>query len=412
MRRNRTRLIALIAALATLACGAGAAERDDARAALERGEFATAMRLYKPLAEQGDAAAQSSLALMYRRGLGVPVDFAAAAAWYRKAAEQGDAGAQNALGRLYGAGLGVAKDYVAAVEWYAKAAAQGAAEHQFDLAVMYDNGLGVAKDSARAAQWYARAAAQGLADAEASLGVLYQQGSGVPEDAARAFELYSRAADKGHARAQNNLGLLYTRGEGVAQDYAAAVTWFRKAAEQGLHTAMTNLGVMYANGFGVKQDQDEAAHWYRLGGRQGPTALDQIAYVYDGRLAPLSADARTRAAHVAAANGGDPIAQFILGYVHSSGAPAERDFRAAARWYRKAADKSYAPAMTNLGLLYIRGLGVPQDYVLGYMWINLAAASGLAEAVTVRDTVAAHMTPAQVNEAQQLASRRWRESAE
>lgn len=50
--------------------------------------------------------------------------------------------------------------------------------------------------------------------------------------------------------------------------------------------------------------------------------------------------------------------------------------------------------------------------MLGDMWINLAAASGLAEAVTVRDAVAAHMTPAQVDEAQRLASRRWKESAE
>lgn len=399
------RLLALTAAL-VLGCGAAAAgPSDDARAAFARGEFATAMRLLKPLAEQGDAAAQSHLARMFQRGLGVPVDFAAAAIWYAKAAEQGDPSAQNELGRLYAAGLGVARNYVAAVQWHAKAAEQGAAEHQFDLAVMYDNGLGVAKDPERAAHWYAKAAAQGLADAEANLGVLYQQGSGVAEDFAKALALYRRAAEKGHARAQNNLGLLYTRGEGVAQDYAAAVAWFRKAADQGLTVAMTNLGVMYANGFGVKQDQDEAARWYRLGGRQGPTTLDQIAYVYDSRLAPLSA--QSRGAHEAAANGGDPVAAFILGYIHS-GAPHERDFRAAARWYRKAAEKSYVPAMTNLGLLYIRGLGVPQDYVLGYMWINLAAASGLAEAVAVRDAVAAHMTPAQINEAQQLASRRWR----
>jgi TPR repeat protein len=63
--------------------------------------------------------------------------------------------------------------------------------------------------------------------------------------------------------------------------------------------------------------------------------------------------------------------------------------------------------MTNLGLLYIQGLGVPEDYVLGYMWINLAAASGLAGAVSVRDALAQRMTPEQTNEAQKLAKQRW-----
>jgi hypothetical protein len=114
----------------------------------------------------------------------------------------------------------------------------------------------------------------------------------------------------------------------------------------------------------------------------------------------------------AAAQHGDPVAAFMLGYLLSNAPQGERDFRAAARWYRRAAEKGLGAAMTNLGLLYVRGLGVPQDYVLGYMWINLAAAGGLADAVKARDAVSAHMTPAQINEAQQLASRRWKETAE
>jgi uncharacterized protein len=104
------------------------------------------------------------------------------------------------------------------------------------------------------------------------------------------------------------------------------------------------------------------------------------------------------------------VAQFILGYLHTNG-PHERDYRAAAQWYRQAAEKGLGSAMTNLGLLYLRGLGVPQDHVLGYMWINLAAASGLGAAVRARDAAAAHMTPAQIGEAQRLASGRWKASS-
>jgi uncharacterized protein len=401
----------LIAALA-LACATAAADpSDEIRLAFDRGDYASAMRLLKPQAEQGDRVAQTKLAQLFRRGLGVPLDYAAAAHWYRRAADQGDAAAQNALGVLYGVGLGVPRDYAEAAGWYRRAAEQGAPEHQFDLAMMYDNGLGVAQDFARAAEWYGKAAAQGLADAEANLGFLYQQGAGVRQDFAKAFELYSRAAAKGNAKAQNNLGLLYTRGEGVAQDYALAVDWYRKAAAQGFAKAITNLGVMVENGFGVKADEQEAIRLYRQGGGQdsaSDAALDQARFMLDERIT-LRAEARARH-YVAAAQGGDPDAQLALAYLLTSGPEAERDFRSAARLFQSVAGKGRPVAMANLGLLYVKGLGVPQDYVLGYMWINLAAANGLAPAATLRDALAARMTAAQVNGA--LARRRWSENSE
>ena len=314
-----------------------------------------------------DIRAALDRAELSRRGLGVPLDHAAAAYWYRKAAEQGDAGAQNALGALYASGLGVPQDQAQAVVWYRRAAEQGAPAHQFDLALMYDNGLGVAQDSSRAAAWYAKAAEQGFADAEANLAFLYQQGAGVPQDLARALDLYTRAARKGHAKAQNNLGLMYTRGEGVAQNYAIAVDWYRKAAAQGFAKAITNLAVMVENGFGVKQDENEARRLYRLGGRQDGDAVEATL-------------AQARFLHTAAS---DP------------------------RALAAAAERGDAAAQFDLGLRYFRGLGVPQDYVLGYMWINLGAARGLADAAQLRDALGAKLTAAQINEAQRLARERW-----
>ena len=54
-----------------------------------RGEYTTAMRLFRPLANQGNAAAQTNLGLMYGTGLGVPMDYVEAMKWYRLAADQG-----------------------------------------------------------------------------------------------------------------------------------------------------------------------------------------------------------------------------------------------------------------------------------------------------------------------------------
>ena len=85
---------------------------------------------------------------------------------YRILAEQGDARAQYMLGICYENGIGVAKDKTKAVRWYRKAAEQGNAEAQYSLGICYDLGIGVAKDKAEAVRWYRKAAEQGLAVAQ------------------------------------------------------------------------------------------------------------------------------------------------------------------------------------------------------------------------------------------------------
>ncbi len=120
-RRLMILMIALIMSLATPAW----AGFDEGVAAYERGDYETALREFRPLAEQGDADAQYNLGLMYDEGRGVPEDDAEAVKWYRKAAEQGDAEAQFNLGFMYGQGHGVAQDYVQAHMWSNLAAAQG-----------------------------------------------------------------------------------------------------------------------------------------------------------------------------------------------------------------------------------------------------------------------------------------------
>ena len=93
-------------------------------AAYKRGDYATALREFRPLANQGNAGAQNNLGVMYDKGQGVPQDYAEAVKWYRKAAEQGDGGAQYSLGTMYENGQGVPQDYVLAHMWYNLVASQ------------------------------------------------------------------------------------------------------------------------------------------------------------------------------------------------------------------------------------------------------------------------------------------------
>src|SRR5436309_3203198 len=90
--------------LAAVSGAAVAGPLEDALAAHDKGDDATALRLIRPLADQGNAEAQYNLAIMYFTGQGVPKDYAEAAKWFRLAAEQGHAGAQYALGVMFNLG--------------------------------------------------------------------------------------------------------------------------------------------------------------------------------------------------------------------------------------------------------------------------------------------------------------------
>ena len=121
--------------------------------AAQSGDFATALKEWKPLAGQGDADAQTNLGLMYQNGWGVPQDDKEAVYWYKLAAEQGDAKAQYNLGVMYDVGEGVPQDDKEAVRWYTLAAEQEHAKAQYNLGVMYALGEGVIKDYVYAHMW-------------------------------------------------------------------------------------------------------------------------------------------------------------------------------------------------------------------------------------------------------------------
>ena len=132
-------------------------------AAWRSGDYAAAMTELRPLALQGNAAAQFALGTMYEGGLSVPTDLQQAAYWYRMAAEQGNALAQLNLGVMYGSGRGVRRDEQQAVAWFRKSADQGNAISQRNLGLMYASGEGVPADDRQAVAWFRKAADQGFA---------------------------------------------------------------------------------------------------------------------------------------------------------------------------------------------------------------------------------------------------------
>jgi TPR repeat protein len=107
----------------------------DCAAAFDRHDYASALQLCRPLAEQGDVRAQTSLGGMYYNGQGVQRNYTEARKWVRKAAERGYAPAQAYLGIMYWNGQGVPRDAVLAYMWLILAATQEPkAEAERDMA--------------------------------------------------------------------------------------------------------------------------------------------------------------------------------------------------------------------------------------------------------------------------------------
>jgi TPR repeat protein len=108
-------------------------------------------------------------------------------------------------------------------------------------------------------------------------------------------------------------------------------------------------------------------------------------------------------------------AQYNLGVMYFRGQGVPQDYAKAVEWYRKAADQGHADSQYNLGLMYYKGQGVPQDYVQAHMWFNLAASRVTGEKhkdySNARDRVAKRMSSRQVSEAQRLA-REWKPKKE
>ena len=115
-----------------------------------------------------------------------------------------------------------------------------------------------------------------------------------------------------------------------------------------------------------------------------------------------------------AAEQGLADAQYNLGVTYIIGKGVPQDYAEAVYWFRQAVEQGHAAAQYSLGCMYSMGRGVLQDYIQAHKWVNLAA-SWLSSferewrdiAVQARNEITSKMTPVQIAEAQRLA-REWR----
>ncbi len=276
-RPRTARSLAPLALAVFLAVGAAPAMAgyDEGLTAYQKRDWAAAIREFRPLAAQGNAAAQARLGHMLFEGLGGTKDDVEALRLFNAAAAAGDPLAQHWLGSAYFNGRAVPKDISQALVWFGRAADKGQPESLHAMGEIHFNGLGINKDEGRGVEYFKRAAEKNWPPSLERLAQFNWDGRAMPTDKAKALDYARPAAEAGRPIAQFILGLGYLFGQGTEKDMAKAAQWFRKAADQGHPQSQHNLGVMYVNGQGVNKSQTEGYFWMALGAERAPANLKQ-----------------------------------------------------------------------------------------------------------------------------------------
>jgi len=133
--------------------------------AWQKADYGTAVAIWRPLAEQGEADAQFNLGQAYRLGRGVPIDLGAAQVWFERAAAKGHVDAQTTLGLL----LFQNGNQTGALRWLKAASDKGEPRAMLVYGTALFNGDGVPQDPVAGYAYISRSAAQGLQAAKDTL---------------------------------------------------------------------------------------------------------------------------------------------------------------------------------------------------------------------------------------------------
>ncbi|SOC84655.1 hypothetical protein SAMN05421890_3142 [Ensifer adhaerens] len=243
---------------------------DEAYGAYQRGYYITALDKALPRAQLGDPAAQTLIAELLARGMGVKQDVQKAVFWYSKAAEGGDPSAMFRYALILMEGRLVKQDKARADELMHKAADAGNPLAAFNWAQILVSQKPGEEGLRNALPYYEKSAAKGIADAEYALSQIYLNLPGLPKekrDSAKDWLL--RAAKAGYDTAEFDMAIWLIDGIEFPRDQDAGFAWMYRAASAGNVAAQNKLAHLLIQGIGTKQDVAEAGKWYVMSRRAG-----------------------------------------------------------------------------------------------------------------------------------------------
>lgn len=323
---------------------------------------AAAVAYFRKSAEAGDAEGAYQLAMAFQYGKGVAANFAAAEHWFLQAAARGWDGyyiktmSEGALYKLYSYSV-TSADSDASARWALEMLRRGGelaanARETLDSEPAYDRirqamttvSPEVAPFAPTELARLDAAARSGDMPAALRLAAAYAGGRGVLPNDALAVEYYRRAADKGSAEAWVALASHYQRGTGITRSHSQRIAALTKAAELG-----------YKGGWRIVGEA------YSAGDRELKIAGDEVA---------------ARAAYEKAVAAGDSIAAYFLSNIHRYGRGVPKDETKANTLLTQSAEGGYVFAMTTLAGQRLK----EKDFAAAATWYRKAVEAGDATA--------------------------------
>ncbi len=268
------------------------------------------------------------------------------------------------------------------------------------------------------------------------------------------------SANEGVKSAMYDLGVMYSNGWGVVENTEEAIRWFRQASAQGSFLARYELGLIYSNSDRINVSYMQAYVWWTLLQTDlvwwknkkcritfQETAVDdrlkmfeipKWRYIGDTPFKWCSGGQESftgKREYLTDKNDGTSKsrvfgwlkikkdlekletkmsvtelaeAQFnVASAIYHGNGGVNQDFLMAYDWYRRSAQSGNAKAQYSLGLMNVKGHGMPRNQTQAFVWWFMSAGQGEKQALESLQTLSKSMTQEQIDQAQALAAKCW-----
>ncbi|KAI7887804.1 uncharacterized protein EV154DRAFT_519771 [Mucor mucedo] len=301
------------------------------------------------------------IGLVYKRGLGVPVDLKLALSYFEISSD-GDYGIGTLEKGLinYFSGTFGPKQEEEGLRWLRKLARKDSAYAQAELGVRLCQDGSEFQDYKQAMIWLKKAVAyNGNTIAQWGIGNIYKHGWGVEINYAAAIEWYKKAADCDESRAQHALGKMYAEGKGVTQDWEKAVFWYEKAVENDNNPeALYYLSQCYYRGYmdqGIPKDTLLGLKLLTSSAEQGfDKAQKRFRLLYDkGGFTRTNSSEALALFKKSILNDASSVSLYNIGKMFFSGSGVQKNFGLAIEYYTKSDEWGYKDATRELKRLQL-----------------------------------------------------------
>ncbi len=293
--------------------------------------------------------AHLAMAKCLERGVGVERDPASALRLYKTAAENGNAEAMYNLGRLILTGAGSRSEQFDARTYMLRAARIEYVPAMLAMGRFADEGRGVAKNSADAERWYTKA-----------VGATARSAPELNDFPQRFYEKAEHETDC-RIEAQYRLGLLMAKREPSLRSYLGAFENIAFAASMGHDGAQLEISKIFVHGGDLKSYYETD---FGENGEDAPSkeifgsAMNKLGDAYfDGKALVKKNEVAAARCYKIAAELGDVDASYSYGWCLRHGVGLNENDAEAVKWLKLAADRGNINAAYSYGLCCEEGSG-------------------------------------------------------